>query len=190
MEDDYKKNFIHLYEEVFTEAECQQIINRFEQMSSSPQIIQAANTDLNTSLANRSDSYIFLETHIPDLHVSITEGIGPKISHYMGSFPGLDKTMITTVASKMQRCYPGQGYHDFHWEQSCMNPTRAIVWLLYLNDVTDGGGETELLNFNERIVPKSGTLLIFPASWPWIHRGNPPLRTTKYIVTGWGCFNA
>jgi len=148
-----------------------------------------ANKDLGVSTANRSDNYLFLETAIPAAHFELATRIRPHIAEYMGNFPGLDTTMVTSVSSKMQRCLPGQGYHDFHWEQSTQSPTRAFVWLLYLNDVKQAG-ETELLNFNFRVPPKEGAMLVFPAAWPWIHRGNPPICEVKYIVTGWCNFNA
>ena len=55
---------------------------------------------------------------------------------------------------------------------------------MYLNDVKKGG-ETEFLNQNERIEPKAGRICIFPADFPYVHRGNPPLQEDKYILTSW-----
>ena len=38
-----------------------------------------------------------------------------------------------------------------------------------------------------------GKLLIFPATWTYMHRGNVPISEDKYIVTGWlygnSCYN-
>ena len=38
--------------------------------------------------------------------------------------------------------------------------------------------------FGEKIKPKSGRVVIFPASFTHLHRGKPPYET-KYIATGW-----
>ena len=40
-------------------------------------------------------------------------------------------------------------------------------------------------NVGGRVAAKKGRLVIFPANYPWTHRGNPPLSGEKYIMTGW-----
>ena len=62
---------------------------------------------------------------------------------------------------------------------------RLLNYLVYLNDVPDGEGETEFLNQGLRNQPKKGNLVIFPAFFTHIHRGNPVYTTDKYIATGW-----
>lgn len=86
---------------------------------------------------------------------------------------------------RIQKTEIGGGYHIWH----CENNTKAecgriLNFILYLNDVEDGG-ETELLYYHKRIKPKKGTLLLFPAGLTHTHRGNPPLSNSKYILTGW-----
>jgi hypothetical protein len=63
-------------------------------------------------------------------------------------------------------------------------PYRKLVTMLYLNTVEEGG-ETEFLYLHRRIQPVQGRLLIFPAGFTHTHRGNPPLRGEKYILTSW-----
>ncbi len=65
-----------------------------------------------------------------------------------------------------------------------MNGRRIIVVTLYLNTVEEGG-ETEFLYQQKRILPTQGTLVLFPAGWTHTHRGNPPLKGDKYILTTW-----
>jgi hypothetical protein len=87
---------------------------------------------------------------------------------------------------KIQKTIPGQGYHLWHVEHSpgLVNTKRFLVYTIYLNDVDDGG-ETEFLHFSRRVKPKKGRIVIWPASFPYVHRGNPPLKGEKYIVTSW-----
>ena len=61
---------------------------------------------------------------------------------------------------------------------------RVLSWILYLNDVEEGG-ETEFLYQSMRFKPKAGTFILFPAHFTHTHRGNPPLSGVKYIATGW-----
>ena len=72
---------------------------------------------------------------------------------------------------------------------------RQFVFILYLNDVKEGG-ETEFY-FKEKgsdeyfgVSPKAGTLIIHPASWPYVHRGSMPKSSDKYILTSWACYNS
>ena len=46
-------------------------------------------------------------------------------------------------------------------------------------------GPYEFLNQNQRVPAKTGRGCIFPADFPYVHRGNPPLDKDKYIVTSW-----
>ena len=56
--------------------------------------------------------------------------------------------------------------------------------IYYLNDVD--GGSTEFKFNPSAIEPKEGMLLIAPAHWTHMHKGNPPTgEQTKYIITGW-----
>ena len=56
--------------------------------------------------------------------------------------------------------------------------------MIYLNDVEEGG-ETEWLYQQLKIKPKKNTAVIWPGSFTHLHRGNPPISGTKYILTGW-----
>ena len=88
---------------------------------------------------------------------------------------------------KVQKTCPSGGYHVWHVEQNpCNHHTvnRVLVFTLYLNDVEEGG-ETEFLLQSQRVSAKKGRVCVFPAYFPFVHRGNPPLKEDKYIATGW-----
>ena len=91
----------------------------------------------------------------------------------------------TIYTTKIQRTEKGQGYHVWH-SDSEFKPlcNRLLVFILYLNDVEEGG-ETEFLYISKRVKPKAGRFILFPASLTHTHRGNPPISNTKYIFTGW-----
>lgn len=85
----------------------------------------------------------------------------------------------------LQKTLPAQGYHVWHCESGDRSASsRILAFILYLNDVSEGG-ETEFLYAKKRVQPKQGRLLLFPAGFTHAHRGNPPLSGTKYIFTGW-----
>ena len=85
----------------------------------------------------------------------------------------------------MQKIEKTQGYHKWHCDM--MNSRardRIIAFILYLNTV-EKGGETEFLNQSLRFEPIKDRLLLFPTTYTHVHRGNPPLSGSKYIMTGW-----
>ncbi len=80
---------------------------------------------------------------------------------------------------QIQRTEPGGFYH---WHQDQID-NRKLTYIWYLNDVVEDG-YTEFIT-GKRVQPKRGRMMIFPALWPWVHRGYPPKSEIKYIVTGW-----
>jgi hypothetical protein len=86
---------------------------------------------------------------------------------------------------KIQKTKVGEGYHMWHCENAAMRErNRILAFMVYLNDVTEGG-ETEFLYQKCRFKPEKNTLLVWPAQFTHVHRGNPPLSNDKYIITGW-----
>ena len=43
-------------------------------------------------------------------------------------------------------------------------------------------GKTTFPNLDVEIECKQGSLLIFPPMWPWLHAGQKPTKTSKYIM--------
>lgn len=85
---------------------------------------------------------------------------------------------------------PDGGYHIWHCERdSGVGATgkRLLVFMTYLNDVTDKG-ETEFYYQKLKIKPEKGLTIIWPADWMFTHRGIASPTQEKYIYTGWLSF--
>ena len=80
---------------------------------------------------------------------------------------------------QIQRTQPGDHY-IWHHDQT---KTRLVTFIWYLNDIKNGG-YTEFID-GTRIQPEAGKLIIFPATWDFLHRGVSPKSETKYLCTGW-----
>jgi len=55
----------------------------------------------------------------------------------------------------------------------------------YLNDMPDGDGQTEFLYQKRRLTPTAGTVVMWPAGYTHVHKGNTVFSQDKYILTGW-----
>lgn len=124
-------------------------------------------------------------------HVKLyTEKIGDKENfkkenNFGTAYHHLQDTLIQPTSFMIQKYDQQKGKYIYH-NDSSNEPTqsRVLTYLWYLNDVEEGG-ETEFFGGTFRIKPESGKLLLFPACWCYPHRGNIPISSNKYIVTGW-----
>jgi|DEB0MinimDraft_10_1074344.scaffolds.fasta_scaffold00555_4 hypothetical protein len=107
------------------------------------------------------------------------------LPEYLSRFPILTQRDLWSMDVKGQRTSPGGGFHGWHYEcERGLSMDRVLAWTLYLNGDFEGG-ETEFLYQNMRITPVTGRFAVFPAGFLHTHRGNPPIKGTKYILTGW-----
>ena len=83
---------------------------------------------------------------------------------------------------RMKRYLPNN-YDEFRSHvdvTSRTNCTRFLVMFLYL--ANNKNGKTIFPNLDIEIECKQGSLLMFPPMWPWLHAGQKPTRTSKYIM--------
>jgi hypothetical protein len=105
-------------------------------------------------------------------------------------FRGLDLNIISGIFGKniipsgfqIQK-YNSTGKFEWHTDDA-HDSKRLLAYIMYLNTVpVENGGSTDFLN-GKSIQPKEGSVLIFPATWSYIHRGNVIKSGEKYIITG------
>jgi hypothetical protein len=187
------EQFIGVYENAFSEEYCQKAIKYFEDMRGAGFAYTRQRTE-NTIKLKKDDESLF--SHDEEIiNLNYTSTLQHEFNHlfwgkaykdYVDNYSILmDSDKHASYAIKLQKTVPGGGYHMWHYESSTRAEcNRLLAWMLYLNDVEEGG-ETEFLYLHKRIKPKAGTLLIWPTGFTHTHRGNPPLSGDKYIITGW-----
>ena len=116
--------------------------------------------------------------------------LGLVCNEYTKLFPhcsDVHSTWGLNTNFNIQKYLPGQGFKNFHCERTSyadLVSLRHLVWMTYLNDVSDCG-ETEWYYQNLKIKPQKGLTIIWPVDWTYLHRGVPSQSETKYIVTCW-----
>tara|TARA_X000000368_G_C23051604_1_gene721682 strand:+ start:1937 stop:2521 length:585 start_codon:yes stop_codon:yes gene_type:complete len=109
----------------------------------------------------------------------------PCVDDYVKRYSLLSKNKFLIYDIKLKKIPSGAGFHAWHYENgSPISATRTFVIQLYLNDEFEGG-ETEFLYQNRREQSVTGDVIIFPAGYTHVHRGNPPIGGTKYIANTW-----
>jgi len=184
-------NFIECYQ---TEAFdfCDRVITRLEDCIAARDNPDISMHYMSGAETNHGESfrrdYSFNFTALKDPLVSemhnILRDYIPKYSEKHNAF-GMQGCMSESM--KVQKTPPKGGFHQWHCEHargdSCS--WRNLTWTLYLNDVPEGEGETEFIEYGLKLQPKKGLLSFFPAAWTHTHRGNPVYSCDKYIATGW-----
>jgi hypothetical protein len=183
------KDWIGVYDGFILPDECKKVIELFEKENELQKTFSRIVSE-NASVNNKADKQLFcnkdnLEVWKNELKVIIAN-FDIALKNYIKESDLLSMVgELNYTSMKIQKTIPGQGYHTWHVEHNPDDASkRVLVWAIYLNDVEEGG-ETEFLHFAKRIKPKIGRIVIWPAGFPYVHRGNPPLSGKKYLLTSW-----
>ena len=185
-------NFIGVYDNYITKAECDKAIKLYEDQDKFNNTVNRIGFE-QSSILQKQDQQFFAGSHNIDIYWQTLKpmmlNFDMAFKHYTentGAQQAYDGGPFHFTTLKIQKTLPTEGYHVWHIEhgKGFDNEPRAIVYSIYLNDVKEGG-ETEFLHFSKRIKPKTGRIVIWPAAFPYVHRGNPPLSGEKYILTSW-----
>ena len=88
---------------------------------------------------------------------------------------------------RIKRYLPGgEERFDTHVDVQDHNSARRfLAFLLFLNTVEEGGETVFQLEKEYSFSPQMGTMLVFPPSWSFPHRGAPPISGPKYIFSSY-----
>lgn len=151
-------------------------------------ILSSGDKQFKLGITGRNDVSVFLNILDNGLADICYEYLQTAYNKYSKEYPDLNTTSLLCTEVKMQRTPPGGGYHVWHSERmdgSQMFNSRHVAWMIYLNDMPEGEAETEFFHQKLRVRPTVGTVLLWPAAYTHLHRGNTVYTKNKYILTGW-----
>ena len=182
------KDFILHKRGVVSKEDCTYLIDFFE---SNQGMQQPGTVGMKHDDREKKDTEIVLNFSNDITFGNIPKYLSPLIEEYKKEYPFLNEISLWNIVSvyKLQRYYPGEGYFVLHCENGGPHPDkemtkRMLAWMIYLNDVKDGG-YTEFPTQNKKFQPRRGDVLIWPAYFTHPHRGITSKSQTKYIATGW-----
>jgi len=135
------------------------------------------------------DSKDLCLSHHEYIKTGWTDQLQKCVNEYIKKYPWCNEYYPWGIKEKVNIQYypPGGGFYEWHTERpNNIEPIsrRHLVFMTYLNDVTDGG-ETEFYHQKLKIKPEKGLTLIWPTDWTFTHRGITSITQEKYIITGW-----
>ena len=187
------KDYILHKKGVLSEQECNNIITFFETHS---ELHYEGTIGGNSTAEYEEKKDTEIKCWSSDDYPYIFNHLGDCVSEYVKEYPHLNTVVLRWRIEcewKLQRYLPGEGYFREHCENGGPDLTgegmdrRILAWMIYFNDVTDGG-YTSFPSQNKKFQPRRGDVLIWPAYFTHPHYGIVSKTQTKYIATGWYSF--
>ena len=174
MEKPTYQEFIGVYKDVVNPDLCDWLVNYMDN----------SHYMSNRNIPHIQDKQICLEAFSPGEANILMDHVNACLLYYTKEYPYLSGFNYVSSITLLQKTMPTGGYHIFHGENVNWDTnSRTLAWMVYLNDVEDGG-ETEFLYQKIKVKPEKGKVVIWPGGFTHLHRGNPP-GSPKYIATGW-----
>ena len=144
-------------------------------------------TDISLVAIDRSDPEAFALAEV------IVRGVSAALERYLQERPLFrqccpEQQLFVNPIFNLQRYAPGEGFKSWHcdWtisDEATEPQARVLAWILYANDVPEGGTEFHWQEHHEPA--ERGKLVLFPAGLSHIHRGRVSREHSKTIATGW-----
>ena len=188
---DNLKDFIYIEENTLSKDFCNHCIKKFE--NDDRKCIGVFNNGnsgmpvVDSTVKQSTDLYISSESDWNEENLTFDKSLSEHYESYVGKTFSEEYRNDFRARSKgfqIQRTEPGQFYR-YH---SDSYRDRLVTYIWYLNDIFEDG-YTEF-EFGLKVQPRTGKILLFPATWQYLHRGYPPKSETKYLCTGWLYFSS
>ena len=173
-------NFISINDGVISKEDCDFLISTYESESRTrimpPQSSGRVCETITYSTDRESDWKV---------NRILLKSFSPYFDKYAEKYKDalcLGDKWLFDAGYNLQKYVDGDGYFDLHSEQGLRYPMRMLAWMVYLNDAKCG---TEFPYQKKKVKAKTGRLVIWPAGWTHLHKGETPNKGLKYILTGW-----
>ncbi len=191
------KDFIFRKKNVLSKEKCDKIISIFEKDKTKQKGALGTVRTIDENRKKCSEVYVDTGQSADDnaYNYLFIDELKSAVGDYKKEYPFIDTVFRWKLDNqyKIQRYYPNEGFFHLHCEnygpilvnnKLSATSARTLTWMIYLNDVTEGG-YTEFPSQNKLFQPRTGDILIWPAFWTHPHRGITSKTQTKYIITGW-----
>ena len=168
------QDFIKIYDDVFSDEECEELINEF-------------NVGEQEFIDEDKRPKFTQVTLSEEKSKSIISKLNNPINDYCDFCDVSEYMLPETFAYELARIKKYRNGSDDQFKEHVDvrdygSSRRFMSFLIYLNDV-EVGGETRFINIQKKVRPKRGRLLIFPPLWLFPHMGAEVQSGDKYILS-------
>lgn len=183
------KSFIGEYPNVLSQKDCNTIISYYESRSDkSPGTVVTASDGYSVDKTKKDSMDIGVDAYDDSIEINsvILTSIEKGLNEYKKEYDVVDtlEPWMLMEGYNVQKYLPNQAYFSEHCENSGFTNGTMLVWMIYLNTVTDGGG-TRFKYQDVTVKAEEGKLVLWPAFYTHVHCGVVSPSQTKYIATGW-----
>lgn len=179
---------IQVFDNAFSPALCQQMLASFNNL-------QRFHRPNGRGIRPGHDDSAWTELNLDPLsdvgfRAMILENMHRHCKQYSDALKQPIAIPVTDKISELviKRYKPtGEEGFQLHFDSIGEKANRYLVFLWYLNDVSEGGG-TEFPELDLTIQAKAGRLLMFPPYWMYQHLGQAPISNDKYILSTYFLF--
>ena len=153
-----------------------------------PGVVRKISGELDYTQNSKISTEVYLELNEP-ITVKFIDVVQRSVLKYIEKYPWCNKFSAWSITQSinLQHYKPNEGFFSWHTERSLNKEpsvSRHLVFMTYLNDVTDEG-ETAFFHQELKIKPEKGLTIVWPVDWTFVHKGITSPTQDKYVVTGW-----
>jgi len=173
------KKYIRTYDNVLTKDQCQQLVQKFE---------ASGDQQVRTELENHRHFTEININHHKDWEGFVL-GLYDKFKPYVERYKKDCNIQFNQWPEKYGfeqmrfKKYNADGVDEFksHVDVGDYNSARRfLVFFLYLDD--NEQGQTGFDEYDIKVQPEPGRLLMFPPMWTYLHTAYKPVKKPKYII--------
>lgn len=169
-------DYIKVYDDVISKETCDHLIQTFESV------------DLNDKRDWHNETYKFSEASLFK-EPAFKQYVSP-FSTLMGQVHNFYADQFEFFPNRVEFEQPRIKKYEpltdhFNWHCDAVTPesiNRVLVMFFYLNDVEEGG---ETLFKDMSVKPKAGSVVCFPPTWQYPHKGCTPISGPKYVISSY-----
>ena len=177
-----KYNFIETYK--VDKVLCDNLIKYHKKNKEYKTIGIEGGGKIDKKIKDSTDSFFYNNSTNPHIKSFFNE-LTKKLTLYAAKY-GMKESINTSLCNNIQHYKPNCGYPILHYERGGTKNamSRQLVYMLYLNTVTDKGGTR--FPYQKVTTPATkGNLILWPAEFTHPHHGIISPTQEKYIATGW-----
>jgi len=178
-------SFVKVFDNICPAEDCQELIDTFDRYIDSRDVIENdgrpnfSQLNLATAVESGNEELVPIQNKLLNHFNTALSMYGKELPVQDFMFPpryGYEQFRVKFYKND------GEDRFDLHTDVGDHNSARRfLAFFLYLNDV-EVGGETVFPDFDLKVAPKAGSVLVFPPLWMWRHEGRRPVTNPKYIV--------